>query len=288
MSESKYWLKHPQIVAKAAPKKMDSGSTSVRPEGHIQKPTSAPVEQREAASIAKGLGENDKVLSSVAGLDIKDKVAKGNTEFAPQDGIMARAGLRFEDDRTNISTSSTKGTSVDGKSALSGITFALDEKESLRPDDSASVKAVDEDDPGSGAASGAPSSRLGSEAGTRAFRDQFQEISQSMRRGHAGTLRGDENGLRKLAPSAQSHQVPIPAVPQHRPTPVPRQTTEDTKTIPFAYEYKGPDDKLLEALQSSKDRMFLLKLEDQVIEFVTKSQYVSRSSHLQLELTFDL
>ena len=274
-------------MAKAAPERVDTRSTSVKPEGHVQKPTSAPVEQRKAASIAKGLSDNEKLLSSVAGLDIKDKAAKGNINFAPQDGIMARAGLRFEDDRTNISTSSTKGTSVDGKSALSGVTFALDEKESLRPDDSASLKAVDEDDPGSGAASGAPSSRLGSEAGTRAFRDQFQEISQSMRRGHTGTLRVSENGLRKPTPSTQPHQVPIPAIPQLRPTPIPRQTDEESKVVPFAYEYNGPDEKLLEALQSSKDRMFLLKLEDQVIEFVTKSQYVSDSAHMKLELTIN-
>merc|ERR1712000_75885 len=40
----------------------------------------------------------------------------------------------------------TKPPSLDGKSITSGTTFALDEKESLRPDDSASVKAAAEDD----------------------------------------------------------------------------------------------------------------------------------------------
>jgi len=58
----------------------------------------------------------------------------------------------------------TKPPSLDGKSITSGTTFALDEKESLRPDDSASVKAAEDDDTFSGRGSIVAGSRIGSEA----------------------------------------------------------------------------------------------------------------------------
>jgi hypothetical protein len=58
----------------------------------------------------------------------------------------------------------TKPPSLDGKSITSGTTFALDEKESLRPDDSASVKAAEDDDAFSGRGSIVAGSRIGSEA----------------------------------------------------------------------------------------------------------------------------
>jgi hypothetical protein len=37
------------------------------------------------------------------------------------------------------------------------------------------------------------------------------------------------------------------------------------------YKYQEPDEKLFEALQSPKDRLFLLKLEQEVITFVRDS-----------------
>ena len=53
-----------------------------------------------------------------------------------------------EDSSTQLSSSdgSGKPPSIDGKSVASATTFALDEKESLRPDDSASLRAVEEED----------------------------------------------------------------------------------------------------------------------------------------------
>ena len=235
--------------------------------------TSAPVEQAKQVTKSPIHTVEDALRSSMTRLEVKEDSAPADIEHARQDGVMTRAGLKFEDERTHISTSSTKGTSVDGKSAISGVTFGLDEKESLRPDDSASVKAAEEDEFGSGPASGAPSSRLGSEAGVRAFRDQFQEISQSMRRGHAETLRLSENARLRGGVPSEPQQLPIqPVLSVSHKSPVARHLETTTEVSKFAYEYKGPDDKLLEALQSAKDRMFLLKLEDQVIDFVTHSQ----------------
>ena len=65
-----------------------------------------------------------------------------------------------------------------------------------------------------------------------------------------------------------------------------QQTTDDGKSKPllvgptgapdgFSLFYRQtPDEKLLEALESPKDRIFLLRLEQDVIEFVKDSKYV--------------
>jgi len=49
-------------------------------------------------------------------------------------------------------------------------------------------------------------------------------------------------------------------------------TTPDA-LAPNAFYSQNPDEKLLEAMQSPKDRIFLLRLEQQVIEFVQDSKY---------------
>jgi hypothetical protein len=79
----------------------------------------------------------------------RDMFGEGSTEYPFQ--------------RTD-SDAGTKPPSLDGKSITSGTTFALDEKESLRPDDSASVKAAEDDDTCSGRGSIVAGSRIGSEA----------------------------------------------------------------------------------------------------------------------------
>lgn len=183
-----------------------------------------------------------------------------------------RSGLRFDDNQTQISSSSTKPASLDGKSTTSGTTFALDEKESLRPDDSASVKAADEEDFYSGSASGAPNSRVGSEAGSRAFRDQFYEISERIgpgsHRSHPTTRRGIP-GIEEEGP-----QISLPPTVSTLPAPITLPGPENVAKngASFGYEYQEPDEKLFEALESPKDRLFLLRLEQDVITFVRDSQ----------------
>ena len=181
----------------------------------------------------------------------------------------SRPGLRFDDDQTQISCSSTKPASSDSRSATSGVTFAMDERESLRPDDSASTRAAEDEDSYSGPASGAPSSQVGSEAGGRAFQDQFNEIT-----GRIGP------GLHRL----QSHRSGITGIAEETPQPAlaPLVTNIPTlangpdslainKVSSFPPGNVEPDDKLLEALESSKDRPFLIRLEQEVIAFVKDS-----------------
>ena len=86
------------------------------------------------------------------------KLHIGHRDSASDDSAKADSGSEL----------GAKPPSIDGKSITSGTTFALDEKESLRPDDSASVKAAAEDDDGlSIRGSLLAGSRLGSDIAAR-------------------------------------------------------------------------------------------------------------------------
>ncbi len=210
--------------------------------------------------------------SSMSRLTVKESPVALNALNDQQKSNISRAGLKFDDDQTQISSSSTKPASLDGKSTTSGTTFALDEKESLRPDDSASAKAAEDEDFGSGPASGAQNSRVGSEAGSRAFRDQFYEITESIGSGSQRMhplgrriIAGIEEEGPQMTRSPLSPAVPAPASLNRTDIIAPNGPTID-------YKYQEPDEKLFEALESPKDRLFLLRLEQEVITFVKDSQ----------------
>lgn len=158
----------------------------------------------------------------------------------------------------------TKPPSLDGKSITSGTTFnALDEKESLRPDDSASVKAAaDEDDAFSIRGSLVVNSRLGSELASRVHRIQL----------------GD------MPPRIIAHINPEPVVSG---VATPHSTNSENQPIteahvqlatntspPDTLNGQSPDEKLLDAMQTPKDRLFLLRLENEVVNFVQNSKSV--------------
>jgi len=156
----------------------------------------------------------------------------------------------------------TKPPSLDGKSITSGTTFALDEKESLRPDDSASVKAAEDDDAFSGRGSIVAGSRIGSEAAARAYR-----VYDAAERRNIQPMQERQNpGVITPQSGSSGHQI-----------------TDETKPKPLVgaggapdafnlFYSQNPDEKLLEALESPKDRIFLLRLEQDVIEFVKDSK----------------
>jgi hypothetical protein len=158
----------------------------------------------------------------------------------------------------------TKPPSLDGKSITSGTTFALDEKESLRPDDSASVKAAEDDDTFSGRGSIVAGSRIGSEAAARAYRAQFYEVSD--RRNMQPMQERQNQGAITPQSGSSGHQIADDAKPK---------PLVGTSGVPDAFNLfyrQTPDEKLLEALDSPKDRIFLLRLEQDVIEFVKDSK----------------
>lgn len=173
------------------------------------------------------------------------------------------------DDSQRADSSSELGTkppSLDGKSITSGTTFALDEKESLRPDDSASVKAAgaEDDDSFSFRGPNLPSSRMGSDIAARARgiiqlgdmpdRRLTQPISGSLSQG-------------MITPqSASSDQPQLPtsnALSANLP---------DSANLLNTIYGQAPDEKLLEAMASPKDRLFLLRLEAELIKFVQNSK----------------
>ncbi|KAI5360162.1 putative R3H domain, SUZ domain, R3H domain superfamily protein [Septoria linicola] len=175
-----------------------------------------------------------------------------------QPGQTDSEGLRMPPATDDASSSdSNKPPSMDGKSVASGTTFnALDEKESLRPDDSASVKAVEDEDLYSAPGSGLPS-RIGSDDGVRAFRDQLREISSmepARRGGPPPVFGGVPKGVLYVPPQG----LGVGAIPAAT-----RSGAITNPTLECA-----PDQKLLEALENPRDRVWVLKLEQDVIDFV--------------------
>jgi hypothetical protein len=171
-----------------------------------------------------------------------------------------------DESATQLSSSddSAKPPSLDGKSVASITTFAMDEKESLRPDDSASVLAIEDDDTYSASAVG---SRLSSETGARAFRDQLLEI----------TSRGP--ALRQSGPTSRPDSTTnAPIGTLYVPPPIGSSATLPGYVQPPTNAGRPedvlPDAKLLEALNNPRDRIWVLKLEQDIIDFVKDPAYV--------------
>jgi len=191
---------------------------------------------------------------------------------------LSGASVKFsaaEDSTTQLSSSdgSAKPPSLDGKSVASGTTFALDEKESLRPDDSASLRAVEEEDVTSPPESNAAGSRVGSDSEARAFRAQLHEIAVM----GPQPQRGVPPGRFPNPTSAGPHTLYDPTQP---PNGIGRSLSQPIvngispgagpQNLPAI-----PDEKLIEALQSPRDRLFVVKIEQDFIDFIKDSRYVS-------------
>ena len=175
-----------------------------------------------------------------------------------------------EDDQSHLSSSSTKGPSFDTKSMASVTTFAMDEKESLRPDDSASVQAGDEDEHLSPPASRAESSQPDSEISSLPVRFQARNNSTAI------NITSRRFPMTTLANPPRFGDFPLEqpdtALPdsdsvQQPPLPVDSSSTPGTRFIAVA-----PDEKLLDAMGSPKDRLLLLQLEEKLVAFITQSQ----------------
>ncbi|KAL3459906.1 hypothetical protein BJX64DRAFT_194346 [Aspergillus heterothallicus] len=210
----------------------------------------------ESDIIDQGIDELSEAVHAAKISEKKDQGHAGLSIGSEGNGSLRREDS-FEDDRTHLSNSSTKPTSFDSKSMASVTTFAMDEKDSLRPDDSASVQAIDEEESLSGHTSGAPNSLTGSEAGAR-FRDP------------------------------QRQRVPLHnAVPIYTNGPqgangvVMADSVANTFVIANSDAFSGraihgfpsePDEKLIEAMKSPKDRLLILQLEEKVRNFIQNSK----------------
>ena len=186
------------------------------------------------------------------------------------DGNSGPISTSTDDGNTQLSSSnsSAKQGPLDSKSVVSVATFGMDEKESLRPEDSASLKATEEEDRLSAQGSGAAGSRVGSDSGARAFRDQLREISNVA----APTPRGATTN--RFAPTMilNSAAAYDEAVIQNS-----AQLSSLTQPMPAMMPSAVPDDRLIEALASGRDRVWVLKLEQDIIDFVKDSRSVIQS-----------
>ncbi|KAK4241336.1 hypothetical protein C8A03DRAFT_12432 [Achaetomium macrosporum] len=236
-------------------------STTTAPDSSPKSQQTSENERLADAKIVEGIKDlkletasppNLVVNGSLSGMTEKS-VKAGNSQ-TPSDDTSQRADSSSE--------LGTKPPSLDGKSITSGTTFALDEKESLRPDDSASVKAAAEDDDSfSIRGSYIAGSRMGSDVAARMHRIQIGDMPPRALPAHH-LLAGNKS---------QGVATPQSGISDKQAVAGPKVSPPDV-LAPNAFYSQSPDEKLLEAMQSPKDRIFLLRLEQQVIEFVQDSK----------------
>ncbi|KAF4462391.1 R3H domain-containing [Fusarium albosuccineum] len=218
-----------------------------------------------ATSSAQQRSGVDNITASLKDLKLREKapslVVNGSGPLAPERPTIVTGRDSGSDDSQRADSSSELGTkppSLDGKSITSGTTFALDEKESLRPDDSASVKAAEDDDAFSIRGSLVAGSRMGSEVAARARGIPLGDIP--------------ERRLPQPAPGVVVQGVLTPqSSSSEQPPGAPLGVGGSSDALNVIYR-QAPDEKLLEAMASPKDRLFLLRLEKQVIDFVQDSK----------------
>ncbi|OTA87027.1 hypothetical protein M434DRAFT_35560 [Hypoxylon sp. CO27-5] len=247
----------PIATSKPPPVPKENGVTSTPPSSEAvnsTKPTQGGKDQHASLSAASASTTPSLVVNGSSS-SLGESQNKNDNAASISDDASQRADSNSE--------MGTKAPSLDGKSITSGTTFALDEKESLRPDDSASVKASAEDDEAfSVRGSLIANSRMGSEV-ARIHRLRIGDMP--------------ERRIVQILPESQDQGIATPqsGVSSQQPPVEQPQTlgivngSSDAFTSMYG---QNPDEKLLEAMQSPKDRIFLLRLEQDVINFVQSSK----------------
>ncbi|KAK0728613.1 hypothetical protein B0T26DRAFT_698693 [Lasiosphaeria miniovina] len=253
----------PAPVPVAAPVVSLSAVPAVVGESPLVAPESAQLAESKVVAGLKELKLETKTSNLVINGSVSsatDRSGKTGTSQTPSDDNSQRADSSSE--------LGTKPPSLDGKSIASGTTFALDEKESLRPDDSASVKAAaDDDDTFSMRGSYIAGSRMGSDVAARIHRIQIGDMPPRTITSHALTGSSQSQGIVTPQSGVSDKQ---PAEEAKLPL-VGANVAPDVMAAPN-FLSQNPDEKLLEAMQSPKDRIFLLRLEQQVIDFAQASE----------------
>jgi hypothetical protein len=294
-------LFHEQVAAMAPPS-ISRAMPNNQKQSTIPDVPSSPEKLAEATRVALPKSPPPIVNSSVrpaSGSEKGQPVIQGIEKLALADAkspkkrpltLEGRDGVRggtdsAEDDQSQLSSSSTKGPSFDTKSMASATTFAMDEKESLRPDDSASVQAGDEEDHSSPHGSAVTNSQPNSDVGAAPVRVQLREgyssgINIATRRPPIGPMQNPPRFGDFPLPSSTD----LSHLPTNAPTPNPadnaRPPPPDDRSLSAV-----PDEKLLDAMGTPKDRLLLLQLEEMIIAFITQSRWVShryRSIHYVL------
>ncbi|CAJ2502566.1 Uu.00g099600.m01.CDS01 [Anthostomella pinea] len=246
------------VMAGESPVVKTSLSSSKESAGTIP-PTS---EATDSGNVVQGVKDTNASSTMASAVSMPSLVVNGSSSSTGGSQSKNDNGISMSDSNSEMGT---KAPSLDGKSITSGTTFALDEKESLRPDDSASVKAAaDDDEAFSIRGSMIANSRMGSDV-ARVHRLRLGDMPER-RIVQVPLLPGSQEQGVGTPQSVASSQPP----PLEQPQPLgPVSGPSDA----FASSYgQNPDEKLLEAMQSPKDRIFLLRLEQDVINFVQSSK----------------
>ena len=256
-----------------SPKKPVALPTPYSPEksgrGHaeavLEKPITKP---NPRAQPSTHVDNTQGVIEGIERLAVADSQSSEEPSSIPNGQGGTRGGTdSTEDDESQLSRSSTKGPGFDTKSMASVTTFAMDEKESLRPDDSASVQAGDEEENHSPFAGGITSSQRSSDVGAAPVRVQLRDgYNFPSRRPPMGTLLNPPRfGDFPLPSSDETGQAPNEA---RRP-----EMAVSGPSPPQAHMLSVvPDEKLLDAMGTPKDRLLLLQLEEKIVAFITQSQ----------------
>ncbi|XDG04050.1 hypothetical protein ABKA04_003665 [Annulohypoxylon sp. FPYF3050] len=247
----------PKVATKSTPVPKTNGVVATPPSTEAvssTKPAQSGKDQQTSLSTASASSTPSLVVNG-SSPSLGDSQGKAENATSVSDDASQRADSNSE--------MGTKAPSLDGKSITSGTTFALDEKESLRPDDSASVKASAEDDEAfSVRGSLIANSRMGSEV-ARIHRLRIGDMPE--RRIVQILPEAPDQGIVTPQSGVSSQQPPI-----EQPQPL---GIVNGSSDAFTSMYgQNPDEKLLEAMQSPKDRIFLLRLEQDVINFVQSSK----------------
>lgn len=247
----------PKVATKSTPVPKTNGVVATPPNTEAvssTKPAQSGKDQQTSLSTASASSTPSLVVNG-SSPSLGDSQGKAENATSVSDDASQRADSNSE--------MGTKAPSLDGKSITSGTTFALDEKESLRPDDSASVKASAEDDEAfSVRGSLIANSRMGSEV-ARIHRLRIGDMPE--RRIVQILPEAPDQGIVTPQSGVSSQQPPI-----EQPQPL---GIVNGSSDAFTSMYgQNPDEKLLEAMQSPKDRIFLLRLEQDVINFVQSSK----------------
>jgi hypothetical protein len=184
-------------------------------------------------------------------------IAKAAGDSSLQETATAKTPTDDTSTHVSSSESSVKLPSFDKQSVASGTTFAMDEKESLRPDDSASLRAVEDED---GPSTGPAGSRVGSDSDARAFSDQLHRIQQIGTGPPRAMLQAGQR------PQIQFGQMPLP----NNPTPeTPNVEVNDVPNpVSVAPGMPPVDEKLLDGLANPRNRVFILKIEQDILDFM--------------------
>jgi len=194
-------------------------------------------------------------------------IQKLSLEDAPNDSTNSEPNAdsadSCEEDRSQLSSSSlNKPPSFDTKSLASVTTFAMDDKESIRPDDSASVRADDEN----------PQSALSRNS---SFQHDSDHPVHRTARVFPATITIPGRRFPTLANPPRFGNLPISPVLEcqdvHMSQPSVPLISPDEPRASTSVVTMPPDEKLIDALASAKERLPLLQLEEKVLTFLNNT-----------------